>query len=56
MFITEKVLTELNYHKSIKLITCAEIEALEAFIKSDKMKKWDEEKGFFTLYKIEKIS
>ena len=49
MFITEKVLTELNYHKSIKLITCAEMETLEAFMTIDKMKKWDEEKGLFYL-------
>ena len=50
MFITEKVLTELNYHKSIKLITCAEIEALEAFMTSDKMKKMGRGKRAFLPY------
>ena len=56
-FISEWELIKVNDHKSIMLVNCSDMEALETFMTTDEMKAWDAENGCVdTLYSMEKIS
>ena len=56
-FITEWELVKVNNHKSIMMVNCTDMAALEAMMKSDEMKAWDVQNGCVdTLYRMEKIS
>ena len=56
-FITEWELVKVNNHKSIMMVNCTDMAALEAMMTSDEMKAWDIQNGCEdTLYRMEKIS
>ena len=56
-FITEWELVKINNHKSIMMVNCTDMAALEAMMTSDEMKAWDVQNGCVdTLYRMEKIS
>ena len=56
-FITEWELVKVNNHKSIMMVNCTDMEALETMMTSDEMKAWDAQNGCVdTLYTMEKIS
>ena len=56
-FITEWELEKVNNHKSIMMVNCTDMKALETMMTSDKMKAWDAQNGCVdTLYTMEKIS
>ena len=56
-FITEWELVKVNNHKSIMMVNCTDMAALEAMMTSDEMKAWDVQNGCVdTLYRMEKIS
>ena len=56
-FITEWELEKVNNHKSIMMVNCTDMKALETMMTSDEMKAWDAQNGCVdTLYTMEKIS
>ena len=56
-FITEWELVKVNNHKSIMMVNCTDMEALETMMTSDEMRAWDAQNGCVdTLYTMEKIS
>ena len=56
-FITEWELVKVNNHKSIMMVNCTDMAALEAMMTTDEMKAWDVQNGCVdTLYRMEKIS
>ena len=56
-FITKWELVKINNHKSILMVNCTDMVALEAMMTSDEMKAWDVQNGCVdTLYRMEKIS
>ena len=56
-FITEWELEKVNNHKSIMMVNCTDMKALETMMTSDEMKAWDAQNGCIdTLYTMEKIS
>ena len=56
-FITKWELVKINNHKSILMVNCTDMAALEAMMTSDEMKAWDVQNGCVdTLYRMEKIS
>ena len=56
-FISDYELVKVNDHKSILLVNCTDMEALQAFMSTPEMKQWDEENGCVdTVYSMERIN
>ena len=56
-FIGDYELVKVNDHKSVLLVNCTDMEALQAFMTTPEMKQWDEENGCVdTVYSMERIN
>ena len=56
-FISDYELVKVNDHKSVLLVNCTDMEALQAFMSTPEMKQWDEENGCVdTVYSMERIN
>ena len=56
-FVSDYELIKVNDHKSILLINCTDMEALQALMTTPEMKQWDEENGCVdTVYSMERIN
>ncbi len=56
-FASDFELVKVNDHKSILLINCTDMEAMQAFMTTPEMKQWDEENGCVdTVYSMERIN
>ena len=56
-FISDYDLVKVNDHKSVLLVNCTDMEALQAFMTTPEMKQWDEENGCVdTVYSMERIN
>jgi hypothetical protein len=56
-FVSDFELVKVNDHKSIMLINCTDMEAMQSFMTTPEMKQWDEENGCVdTVYSMERIS
>ena len=56
-FVSDYKLVKVNDHKSILLINCTDMEAMQAFISTPEMKQWDEENGCVDIvYSMERIN
>ena len=56
-FVSDYELVKVNDHKSILLINCTDMEAMQAFISTPEMKQWDEENGCVDIvYSMERIN
>ena len=56
-FIGDYALVKVNDHKSVLLVNCTDMEALQAFMTTPEMKQWDEENGCVdTVYSMERIN
>ena len=56
-FVSDYELVKVNDHKSILLINCTGMEALQAFMTTPEMKQWDAENGCVdTVYSMERIN
>ena len=56
-FIGDYELVKVNNYKSVLLVNCTDMEALQAFMTTPEMKQWDEENGCVdTVYSMERIN
>ena len=56
-FVSDFELVKVNDHKSILLLNCTDMEAMQAFMTTPEMKQWDEENGCVdTVYSMERIN
>ena len=56
-FISDYELVKVNGHKSVLLVNCTDMEALQAFMTTPEMKQWDEENGCVDIvYSMERIN
>ena len=56
-FITDYELIKVNDHKSVLLVNCTDMDALQAFMSTPEMKQWDEENSCVdTVYSMEQIN
>ena len=56
-FISDYELVKVNDHKSVLLVNCTDMEALQAFMTTPEMKQWDEENGCVDIvYSMERIN
>ena len=56
-FVSDYKLVKVNDHKSILLINCTDMEAMQAFISTPEMKQWDEENSRVDIvYSMEQIN
>ena len=56
-FIADYELVKVNDHKSILLLNCMDMEALQALMTSPEMKQWDEENGCVDIvYSMKRIN
>ena len=56
-FIRDYELVKASNHKSVMLVNCTDMEALQAFMTTPEMKQWDEENGCVdTVYSMERIN
>ena len=56
-FVSDYELVKVNDHKSVLLVNCTDMEALQAFMITPGMKQWDEENGCVdTVYSMERIN
>ena len=56
-FASDFELVKVNDHKSIMLINCTDMEAMQAFMTTPEMKQWDEDNGCVdTVYSMERIN
>ena len=55
-FMTEFELIKVRDHKSVMLINCTDMEALQAFMTTPEMKQWDQDNGCVdTVYAVEQV-
>ena len=55
-FMTEFELIKVNDHKSVMLINCTDMEALQAFMTTPEMQQWDQDNGCVdTVYAMEQV-
>ena len=55
-FMTEFELIKVNDHKSVMLINCTDMEALQAFMTTPEMQQWDQDNGCVdTVYAVEQV-
>jgi len=55
-FMTEFELIKVHDHKSVMLINCTDMEALQAFMTTPEMKQWDQDNGCVdTVYAVEQV-
>ena len=55
-FMTEFELIKVNDHKSVMLINCTDMEALQAFMTTLEMQQWDQDNGCVdTVYAMEQV-
>ena len=55
-FMTEFELIRVNDHKSVMLINCTDMEALQAFMTTPEMQQWDQDNGCVdTVYAMEQV-
>ena len=55
-FMTEFELIKVNNHKSVMLINCTDMEALQAFMTTPEMQQWDQDNGCVdTVYTMEQV-
>ena len=56
-FVSDYEFVKVNDHKSVMLLNCTDMEALQAFMTTPEMKQWDEENGCVdTVYSMERIN
>ena len=56
-FMTEFELLNVQYHKSVLLVNCRDMEALQAFMTTPEMQQWDEANGCVdTVYAMERVN
>ena len=56
-FASDFELVKVNDHKSIMLINCTDMEAMQAFMTTPEMQQWDEENGCVdVVYSMERIN
>jgi len=55
-FMTEFELIKVNDHKSVMLINCTDMEALQVFMTTPEMQQWDQDNGCVdTVYAMEQV-
>lgn len=55
-FMTEFELIKVNDHKSVMLINCTDMEALQTFMTTPEMQQWDQDNGCVdTVYAMEQV-
>ena len=56
-FMTEFELAKVHDHKSVLLVNCTDMEALQAFMTTPEMQQWDEANGCVdTVYAMERVN
>ncbi|OUU54558.1 MAG: hypothetical protein CBC21_11740 [Proteobacteria bacterium TMED61] len=56
-FMTEFELAKVHDHKSVLLVNCTDMEALQAFMTTPEMRQWDEANGCVdTVYAMERVN
>ena len=56
-FMTEFELAKVHDHKSVLLVNCTDMEALQAFMTTPEMRQWDEVNGCVdTVYAMERVN
>ena len=56
-FMTEFKLAKVHDHKSVLLVNCTDMEALQAFMTTPEMRQWDEVNGCVdTVYAMERVN
>ena len=56
-FMTEFELVKVRDHKSVLLVNCMDMEALQAFMTTPEMRQWDEANGCVdTVYAMERVN
>ncbi|MFL2551070.1 MAG: hypothetical protein ACJ0SM_05945 [Arenicellales bacterium] len=56
-FMTEFELAKVHDHKSVLLVSCTDMEALQAFMTAPEMRQWDEANGCVdTVYAMERVN
>ena len=56
-FMTEFELIKVHDHKSVMLINCTDMEALQAFMTTPEMQQWDQDNGCVdTVYAMERVN
>ena len=54
---TEFELVKVHDHKSVLLVNCTDMEALQAFMTTPEMQQWDEANDFVdTVYAMERVN
>jgi len=55
-FMTDFELIKVNDHKSVMLINCTDMEALQTFMTTPEMQQWDQDNGCVdTVYAMEQV-
>ena len=56
-FMTEFELAKVHDHKSVLLVNCTDMEALQAFMTTPEMRQWDEANSCVdTVYAMERVN
>ena len=56
-FMTEFELVKVHDHKSVLLVNCTDMEALQAFMTTPEMRQWDEANSCVdTVYAMERVN
>ena len=56
-FMTEFELAKVHDHKSVLLVNCTDMEALQAFMTTPEMRQWEEANGCVdTVYAMERVN
>ena len=56
-FLTEYELIKVHDHKSVLLVNCTDMDALQAFMTTPEMQQWDEANGCVdTVYAMERVN